>query len=407
MLKKDPKLPTKFSGIRYREHPDRKLKNGTLDRYYFIRYKLNGALKEEGLGWASEGWNPEKAYKIRSELRAYQKMGEGPQTLAAIRQINEVIEQERAIEENAEKVAALTLADFFTIHYMPRAKKEKRSWLTDEQRINKLINPALGHLPLASIKKADIQDFVDDLAESGAAPSTVKQYMAIIRRAYNMATEVMVDDQPLFAGINPTKSVKLPGVKNARDRFLTGEEAEKLISAAAKLQRHDLHDAIVLSLNTGLRMGELRRLIWMDVDFASNMLNVREEAQRKPGGKVPMNEAARTVLLSRKESSNPTDLVFPPVYGQSLRENLSHEFKRLADKLGFNKGLDAKDRQRRIVFHSLRHTFASWLAMAGVDIYRIKSLMRHKTLDMTMRYAHLIPDATHEAVQNLKPPTKG
>ena len=79
---------------------------------------------------------------------------------------------------------------------------------------------------MASIKKADIQEFVDDLAESGAAPSTVKQYMAIIRRAYNMAMDIMVDDHPLFAGTNPTKGVKLPGVKNARDRFLTGEEAE-------------------------------------------------------------------------------------------------------------------------------------------------------------------------------------
>jgi integrase len=52
----------------------------------------------------------------------------------------------------------------------------------------------------------------------------------------------------------------------------------------------------------------------------------------------------------------------------------------------------------------LRHTFASWLALAGVDIYRIKTLMRHKTIDMTMRYAHLLPDATRQAVYNLTPP---
>ena len=407
MAKKDPKLPTRFSGIRYREHSDRKMKNGTLDRYYFIRYKINGLLKEEGLGWASEGWNPEKAYKIRSELRAYQKTGSGPQTLADMRQANEAIEQRKAIDEIAEKTATITLAEFFKIHYLPRARKEKRSWLTDEQRINKLINPALGHLPLTSIKKTDIQEFVDEVSESGAAASTVKQYMAIVRRAYNIATEVMVGDQAIFAGTNPTNGVKLPSVKNARERFLTGEEAEKLISAASKLQRRDLHDAIVLSLNSGLRLGELRRLTWMDIDFSSSIINVLEEAQRKPGGKVPMNTAAREALLSRKKTSEATELVFPPVYGQSFRENLSHEFKRLTDKLGLNKGLEANDRQRRIVFHSLRHTFASWLAMAGVDIYRIKTLMRHKTLDMTMRYAHLIPDATHDAVHNLKPPTKG
>ena len=68
-----------------------------------------------------------------------------------------------------------------------------------------------------------------------------------------------------------------------------------------------------------------------------------------------------------------------------------------------------KDARHKVVFHTLRHTFASWLAMAGTDIYRIKTLMRHKTITMTMRYAHLIPDATRAAVHNLRPSsgTKG
>jgi integrase len=96
-------------------------------------------------------------------------------------------------------------------------------------------------------------------------------------------------------------------------------------------------------------------------------------------------------------------MVFPPIFGQGLRENMSHLFAELVDRIGFNKGLPKDDRQRRVVFHALRHAFASWLALAGVDIYRIKTLMRHKTLDMTMRYAHLIPDATHEAVPQLAP----
>lgn len=57
----------------------------------------------------------------------------------------------------------------------------------------------------------------------------------------------------------------------------------------------------------------------------------------------------------------------------------------------------------RVVFHTLRHTFGSWLALAGTDVYRIKTLMRHKTITMTMRYAHLLPDATRDAVNHLRP----
>lgn len=116
-----------------------------------------------------------------------------------------------------------------------------------------------------------------------------------------------------------------------------------------------------------------------------------------------MNEAAKETLRTRKSTieAEPADLVFPPIFGKCFRDNLTHLFAALVDRIGLNKGLKKDDRQRRVVFHTLRHTFASWLAMDGVDIYRIKTLMRHKTLDMTMRYAHLIPDATQEAVNGL------
>ena len=402
------KILTKYTGVRYYEHDTRKLRSGGLDRYHSIRFKLKGKDVEEGLGWASEGWNPEKANAIRSQLRQAQKTGVGPSSLSEMREKSQKLEEVAEEKAKREETAAMTLADFFKNHYIPRARKEKRTWQTDEQRIAKLINPALGHMPFAALKKADIQTFVDDLDDSGAAASTVKHYMAIIRRAYNMASEIVICDTPIFSGTNPAKGVRLPAVCNARERYLTGDEADLLISAAAKLPDRDLHDAIVISLNTGLRLGEIRRLKWFDIDFLANFLTVREEAQRKPGGKVPINQKAKDILLSRKNAKNvePTDLVFPPLYGQSLRENMSHHFTALANRLGLNQGLDKDDRRGRVVFHSLRHTFASWLAMAGVDIYRIKSLMRHKTLEMTMRYAHLIPDATQDAVNQLAPPTR-
>lgn len=398
------KLKTQYPGVRYREHLSRKLRNGQSDRYFFIRYRVDGKDYEEGLGWVSEGWNAEKAHGVLSRMKLNHKTGEGPIHLSEARANAAKKRQAEEDANKAEDASTITLAEFFAAYYLPRAKREKRSWATDELRFRKLIAPHLGHLPLKAITKADIQKFVDFVVATPAAPSTVKQYIGIIRSAFNMALETTVSGEPIVTGLNPATGLRLPAVHNNRERYLTGQEADILIKAASALRYPDLHDAIVLSLNTGLRLGELRRLIWLDVDFPAKFLTVRDEAKRKPGGKVPINAEAEKILHSRKGAAKPTDLVFPPIFGKTSRENLSHEFHRLVEALGFNEGLDKSDRQRRVVFHTLRHSFASWLALAGVDIYRIKTLMRHKTLEMTMRYAHLIPDATKDAVHNLSPP---
>jgi integrase len=399
------KIKTQYPGVRYYEHPSRKRRDGQPDRYFSIRYRREGRLVEEGLGWAGEGWNAEKAHVVLARIKAAARTGEGPVSLAEMRAESEARRRAESQAAKRESLTAISLAVFFTDFYLPRAKRDKSSWPTDVQRFHKMIEPALGLRPLRDIGRTDVQRLLDDLAASGAAASTIAQYLAIIRRIYNIAAETMVEGAPLFAGLNPAKGVRRPVVRNNRERYLTGPEAEKLIAEAAKLKYPDLHDAIVLSLNTGLRLGELRRLTWMDVDFPGGMITVREEARRKPGGKVPINAAAETVLRSRQAGAQKTELVFPPIFGPGLRSQLSQRFHQLADRLGFNDGLAPDDRQRRVVFHTLRHTFASWLALAGVDIYRIKTLMRHKTLAMTMRYAHLIPDATREAVHRLSPPT--
>ncbi len=401
------KIQTQYTGVRYYEHPTRKLRSGGADRYFTIRYKLGGKTKEEGLGWVSEGWNAQKAHAMRSKLKEAQTTGDGPKTLEAMRVGSEAAIKAEELRVETERCASITLDEFFEHYHLPKAKKEKRTWDTDKRRFYRLISPKFGKIPLKAISNRDVQPFVDELSEMGAAAATIKQYIALIRRIYNVAAGTLIGDIAAFTGTNPTKGVTAPAVHNARERFLTGEEVELLLEAASKLKSPDLHDAIVLSLNTGLRLGELQRLLWLDIDFSNGFITVRDEANRKPGGKVPMNQAAEKILTERKRTViDKQSLVFPPIYGTVSRCDLSHAFHKLADKVGLNQGIDDDDRQRRIVFHSLRHTFASWLALAGVDIYRIKTLMRHKTLSMTMRYAHLLPDASREAIDQLAPPPR-
>jgi integrase len=83
---------------------------------------------------------------------------------------------------------------------------------------------------------------------------------------------------------------------------------------------------------------------------------------------------------------------------QRIKE-VSDTFERTVKKLGFNEGIT--DRRHLLTFHSLRHTFASWLALNGEQLKTIQELMRHKTIQMTMKYAHLIPDKKRQAVNNI------
>ena len=403
---KKAKIKTQYPGVRYYEHSTRKMRNGQPDRYFSIRFKQDGRTVEEGMGWATEEWNAEKAHKVLAEIRGNKRTGQGPQSLSDMRKD---AAKERAVAEKEaaqEHAATMLVQDFFEKYYVPEAKRTKRSWLTDEQRFNKIIKPAIGTKPLCTVTRNDVQAIMDSLIDSGAAPSTIKQYRSIISYTFTQASRTEVDSNMLFTGQNPVQGIKIPPIKNARERFLTAKEAKDLIKASKELSNPDLHDCIVLSLNTGLRLGELLRLEWPDVDMSHAMLTVRDEAYRKPGGKVPLNDTALAIFKERHKRSKcgTVGQVFPPIIGENMRCNLSHTFRALVDIVGFNDGLKPEDRVRRIVFHSLRHTFASWLAIGGTDIYRIQKLMRHKTIIMTMRYAHLVPDATRAAVHNLKPP---
>lgn len=397
------KIASRYPGVRYREHATRKLRNGGRDRCFFIRYRADGKLHEDSVGWAKDGWSAEKAHALLAEIKANIRTGAGPQSLAQKRALAKAAAQTAREVRAREGVRQMSMETFVNSHFIPYIKKRKATWDTDKMRIDKAILPRLGPYPLAAVTTEAVQELLDSIAATGAAPATVGQYLALVRRIYNVASHFVIDGVQVFSGRNPVVGVVTPEIHNGRERYLTRAEADELIAAAGKLRLPDLRHAIILGLNTGLRMGEMTRLRWHNVDFPGAIVTAPHGPRRKPGGHVPLNRDALAVFSERLAllQNDPGGLVFPPV-GKGKKRNFSHIFKQVADSIHLNDGID--DRKQRIVFHSLRHTFASWLALAGTDIYRINKLLRHKTLAMTLRYAHLIPDATRAAVHNLQPP---
>lgn len=401
-------------GIRFFEHATRK-HNRRPDRYFSVRWTRNGRDVEEGIGWSSEGWQTDTIIDARHTLQKNYKRGLTPSTFAELREEQEKQRRAREAADAAENVQAMTFREFFERYYVPwkRDRRKRRTWLDDLKRANHRIFPFMGDLPLDAITSELLEEYMDELYADGLADGTVLHHIAIVRSVFNRAANTTVHGVKVFPGVSPVDGIELPRSDNPRTRYLTRDEADLLLQSCREREAdapresiaaswRDLHDAIVLSLNTGLRLGEIQRLEWADLNFFGQTLTVRQMRDRKPGGTVPLNKVVTDMLKGRlavRDKSTP--LVFVPK-GAGRYRKISHMFRDLVLELGLN--ADVTDSSQKLVFHSLRHSFASWLALAGVDIYRIKTLMRHKTITMTMRYAHLIPDASRGAVELLCTP---
>lgn len=154
-----------------------------------------------------------------------------------------------------------------------------------------------------------------------------------------------------------------------------------------------LRPMVLLSLNTGLRRGELFGLEWTDIDFEARTLAVRGAVAKSGNTRiVGLNDTALSVLDAWRRQHPGIGLVFKsPKTGKAF-DNVNKAWRELlkdAKIIGFR-------------WHDMRHSFASWLVQSGVDLYVVRQLMGHSSIAMTERYAHLAPQAAHEAVNRIR-----
>src|SRR5262249_40675131 len=187
---------------------------------------------------------------------------------------------------------------------------------------------------------------------------------------------------------NPVLARLFVKENNQRVRYLTDEEEARLRVAIGA----DEWPKVALALHTGLRQGNEFRLTWPDVNFDTRMIRAR---QSKSGEDyfVPMNDELRTILRSLPSRLRSLH-VFPSEGGETPLDAKNYMHRVFVPALERAKIADFR-------WHDLRHTFASRLVMAGVDIRTVQELMGHRTLAMTMRYAHLTPAHKLDAVQRL------
>lgn len=386
---------TQYPGVRFREHPSRK--HGVrADQYFSIYYRLDGKRREEGLGWASQGWTAKKASAVLSELQEAIRKGEGAATLREKRrQAGEKRMHEEAERLQAER-DAMSFSQFWQAKYWPaNLGKSAKAIATEKSLYERWLAPMIGQLPLRDISAFDLEQLKKTMLDEGRAPRSAEYALAVVRQVFNKAR-----DNGLYQGDPPTRKVGRIKKDNRRQRFLGAEEATRLLETLAK-RSSDVHDQALLSLNTGLRFGEIASLCWVDIDMEHETILVRDPKS----GRNRMAFMTKTVkmMLASRPQSQPSELVFP-AQGGGKQIRVSSTFKRVINDLYFNEGID--DRRQQVCFHTLRHTYASWLALRGTPVLTIKELMGHETLAMTERYSHLAPDTLRKAVKGLEEGTE-
>ena len=187
---------------------------------------------------------------------------------------------------------------------------------------------------------------------------------------------------------NPFSKVKIEKPNNKIERWLTEEEESKLISHAPDW----LKTIIVFTLNTGLRRGELVELKWTDIDLFRKTLTLLK-TKNKEKRTIPLNNTVLKLLKAKGNVRHISGYVFTSEDGKGFL-NGQHVYKTLkhsAEQAGIAK----------LRFHDLRHTFATRLVQAGIDLYVVMELLGHKSLTMTMRYAHHYPESLRHGVDIL------
>ncbi|MFT4911616.1 MAG: integrase [Brevundimonas sp.] len=304
------------------------------------------------------------ARKIAQKLRAEVVMGGDPGAAKALA---------KAIPLYRE-LSAMHLAD---------AKLHQRSYSTTEGYVRNHIIPRWGKVRLTDIDSRAVGQWLADKRAEGLAPATVEKIRVIFGRSFALGARWSIAG----AEKNPTRGVIRKPLNNARERFLSAEEAARLRVAVAASQNPQLQHIVGLLLLTGARVRELLDARWEHVDVERKSWLIPTSKTGKPRH-VPLSKAALVIIEALPRFNDCPWLVPNP---DTLRPfvSIKHGFQR-AIKVAKLPGL-------RI--HDLRHSAASFMINSNVDIYTVGKVLGHASYQSTMRYSHLAQDTLLAAVE--------
>lgn len=357
-MRKLERIKTNYPGVFY--YNVTFTATGKPERIYYIRYRRDGKEVEEPCGRQfQDDMTPARASRIRAEKIDGRKLS-------------------RKESREAERAVKWTLDRLWQEYIGPKPKT--KGFTTDRYRYQKFLQDTLGAKEPQEITMIEVHRLRLTLAKTLSA-KTVKNVLELLERIINFGTK-----KGLCAGLG--FKPEHPRINNQQTEDLTPEKLADLLSALN--EDHDIIAAnfMRLALVTGMRRGELFKLMWDDIDFEKGFIHIRHDPKGGKNQTIPLNQAARDILENHPRDNN-SAFVFP---GRGGGQRV--EMRRPIDRIRKAAGLPKDFRP----LHGLRHTFASMLASSGeVDLYTLQKLLTHKTSAMTQRYAHLRDEALRRA----------
>jgi len=258
-------------------------------------------------------------------------------------------------------------SEYLTQH----SKENKRSWKRDEVTINHFLQ-LFGDKNIRQLSSFLITGYRNDRSKK-VCKSTVNRELDTIRNMFNKAVEWCYIEKSPYTGVEKYK------VNNTNLRILSSEEFKSVIQVSSET----LKPILLMAVNTGMRISEILNLLWNDVNLDKGYILIRD-SKNYESRYIPIHQELKKVLVNLKEKSE-TEYVF------GGRKSIRKQWQKALKLSGIE----------HCRFHDLRHTFASNLVMAGVDLVTVSQLMGHKDLSMTKRYAHPTPEHKKRAIESL------
>jgi integrase len=314
--------------------------------------------------------------------RLLQEMAKALHTLNSLLQMNVSMKTSMRCATSEGDIKLSTFAVDFLLssggNYTAKTQRVFRTAFNELERI-------LGNVPLAQITEREIERFLTT-KRAEASDWTARKHYTALASAFEAARKWG------YITRNPWRDVKKPKAREIYPLHLSKDEFECLLKA---INDSHFRDLCICAVTTGMRQGELISLRWSDMDLGNRLIKVQNSevltTKNKRNRLIPMNDAAYHVLSNRKQTSS-CDYVFHRNRRRLNPDTVSREFKSAIRRAGLNDKLH---------FHSLRHTFATWLVQSNVSLYQVQKLLGHSNVSTTEVYSHLQPERLHDAVNRL------
>lgn len=269
----------------------------------------------------------------------------------------------------------------FAEKYSAWMEGRHRSANSKSYRIKDMVE-RFGNLPLSRFDTNLVETYQTNLINKGLKPASVNKNISLLKAMINKAVDW---DMTVESTLKKVRKVKALKENNKRLRYLSKEEIPLLIENCDK----HLRPIVITALNTGMRKSEVLGLRWDMVDLKNGFI-LLDKTKNNARREIPINETLRETLSGIIRRLDVPYIFINPSEDKPYKD-VKNSFRAALRRSGIN----------NFHFHDLRHTFASHMVMSGVDITTIKELLGHKSLTMTLRYAHLAPGHKKMAVETL------